>query len=252
MPVAGPTPAQTGCAQRSPWPIKPEPRLWTSHTDKEEGAVAVAFCHVLPAPPSSSAAPYQGSAPAPQQGSAPAESRDVPGECYCPVPTTVDAFPSTTTVNSALSTVRPTARDSMLAPAQKYHSNRKSWNPRCLQSVKMAFICMERAGPWELPPTVLHVARPTGVGLTAARKDTGHTVDETWLIGHEDRDDVLLLALRKRLGLNHVHITTGLRGVGGVAVSERGIRYVQTASFDLICATYQVGGCRLGNLSLWK
>ena len=41
---------------------------------------------------------------------------------------------------------------------------------------------------------------------TSPAKDTGHTVDETRLIGHKDRDDVLLLPLGEGLVVVHIHV----------------------------------------------
>lgn len=95
----------------------------------------------------------------------------------------------------------------MLAPAKKHYSNRASCDPCYWPSVQRHACDATRESQGAFP----RVTGPTGVGLTAAREDTGHAVDETWLISHEDGDDMLLLALREGLGLNHVHIATSLR-----------------------------------------
>jgi hypothetical protein len=88
--------------------------------------------------------------------------------------TTERGEPVTTMVKRALSTVRPTARDSMLAPGGRV--SRRGGGPHCMH-----------AGPCA-PCVPARCLTPPG-------EDSCHAVDQTSLIGHQDGDDVLLLSL---------------------------------------------------------
>ena len=111
-------------------------------------------------------------------------------------------------VNRALSIFRPTASDSMLAPAA---------------GSGLTFFMQGMRQP-----------APHAVATTSAGKDAGHPVYDTRLVCNKDRDDVLLLPLVQRL-LGGVHVVHPLQ-CGGSASLQAVLQAVQHLALALALA----------------